>query len=197
MLLVRLFTFLLFFFHIPVVPEQKASALFVPEKPVAHNTGEGDEMLPWLISRKLTWDDFLSEPQHDLDAVALTSTSLGISYRVFDNKLTYGISCHFSKTKSWGVLRTPYILAHEQGHFDITEIFARKLHKALQHYKLNKKTFQKDINTIYKSIVKEKEVFQDTYDSETNHSRNKKAQQKWSEKIERMLAETEPYSDYP
>jgi hypothetical protein len=56
--------------------------------------------------------------------VALTSTALGIAYKVSHGELTYEITCSFSKDKSWGLLKTPYILAHEQGHFDITEIYA-------------------------------------------------------------------------
>ena len=38
-----------------------------------------DEMLPWRAERKLVWDDFLSSPQKQGDAVASTNTSLGIT----------------------------------------------------------------------------------------------------------------------
>ena len=63
-------------------------------------------------------------------------------------------------------MKTDYILSHEQGHFDITEIFARKLNEALQNYTFNKKTFRRDINSIYQSIVEQKEEYQKTYDEE-------------------------------
>ena len=94
-------------------------------------------------------------------------------------------------------MKTDYILAHEQGHFDITEIFARKLHEALQGYQFNKRTFKKDIGQIYQGIVKEKEDFQKKYDGETDHSRNRKMQYDWLETIEQMLEETQAYSNYP
>jgi predicted secreted Zn-dependent protease len=94
-------------------------------------------------------------------------------------------------------MRTDYILAHEQGHFDITELYARALHKALSEYSFNYKTYQKDISAIYQNIVKEKEAFQEAYDSETDHSRRKKAQFEWQDKIDQLLTESEPYETYP
>jgi hypothetical protein len=195
-ILFRFFTLLLLLFYGSVVlkPGTKALAAVVP---AISAEKRHDELIPWSESRRLTWDDFMCEPQHDVDAVALTSTALGISYRISNNQLSYQINCDFSKTKSWGLLKTPYILAHEQGHFDITEIFARKLNKALRHYHFNKRTFKQDINSIYDNIIKEKEAFQETYDSETNHSRNKRIQREWLDRIEEMLEETEPFANYP
>ncbi len=94
-------------------------------------------------------------------------------------------------------MKTDYILAHEQGHFDITEIFARKLNEALQNYDFNKRTFKNDISEIYQSIVRQKEEFQKMYDGETDHSRKRKAQYEGLEKIQSLLDETEHYASYP
>jgi hypothetical protein len=110
---------------------------------------ESEEFIPWSYNERLNWNDFKCEPKTGTDAVASTSTTLGIAYQVTDGQLTYDITCNFSKVKSWGLMKTDYILAHEQGHFDITEIYARKLHQALQNYVYNKRTFKRDINEIY------------------------------------------------
>jgi hypothetical protein len=156
-----------------------------------------NEIIPWTPEERLTWDDFLSEPKRGTDAVASTSTSLGIAYQVQSGQLTYHITCNFSKEKSWGLMKTDYILAHEQGHFDITEIFARKLNEALQNYEFNKRTFKRDINNIYQSIVQQKEDFQHKYDGETDHSRNRKLQYDWLNTIQSLLDETAVYASYP
>ena len=156
-----------------------------------------EEYIPWVQDYRLTWDDFLCEPKRNTDAVASTSTALGIAYQIKNGKLTYQVSCKFSRHKSWGLVKTDYILAHEQGHFDITEIFTRKLHQALQGYPLNRATFQKDINTIYENIVRSKEAFQAAYDAETDHSRNKRKQEEWLERIALLLDDTQPYANYP
>jgi predicted secreted Zn-dependent protease len=94
-------------------------------------------------------------------------------------------------------LRTDYILAHEQAHFDITELIARQLHEALQSYVMNKKTFKQDITRIYNDAVRAKEEMQETYDRETNHSRNKLKQNEWLDRIETLLAQTEYLENYP
>ncbi len=158
---------------------------------------ESQEMIPWELDKRLVWDDFLCEPKVGSDAVASTSTSLGIAYQLSNGELRYHITCYFNKEKSWGLMKTDYILAHEQGHFDITEIFARKLNEALQNYKFSKRNYKRDIGQIYQSIVSEKEEFQRNYDAESDHSRNKKTQYDWLERIEKMLAETQPYAYYP
>jgi hypothetical protein len=158
---------------------------------------EDEEFIPWAFNRRLSWEDFLCEPKKNSDAVASTSTSLGIAYQVEHGQLTYSITCNFSRHKSWGLLKTDYILAHEQGHFDITEIYARKLFKALQEYQFNRKTYRKDVNDIYRAIVQEKEDMQAVYDGESDHSRNRKIQYEWLQKIDQMLDETTPYAQYP
>lgn len=178
---------------IPAKPPIVAKVLVAPvTKPLPE-----EEIIPWKPERKLGWDDFLCSPQKQGDAVASTSTSLGISYQVRNGELTYTITCNFSKKKSWGLLKTDYILAHEQVHFDITELHARKLYQALSNYELNPDTFKKDIAAIYERIVKEKEDMQEAYDSETDHSRRKQIQYQWFDKIQTMLDETAPYANYP
>lgn len=179
-----------------------------PEKPVAFVSAHtqiakkvvvenGEDIIPWRPERLLEWDDFLCTPQKQGDAVASTSTSLGIAYQLKKNKLSYNITCHFSKHKSWGSLKTEYILAHEQAHFDITELHARKLYEALYNYEYNPATFKNDIAAIYERIVKEKEDMQEAYDGETDHSRRKRLQYDWLEKIDKMLSETEMFAVYP
>lgn len=196
MSLFHLFSFAVLFFNSSTASDSKTAKIVAPKKTV-HSSKESGEYLPWTYTRPLTWEDFLCEPKHNTDAVALTSTALGISYNVSGNQLHYEITCSFSKVKSWGILKTSYILAHEQGHFDITEIYARKLHKELLDYKFNRKTFRQDVNAIYDRVVKEKENFQFAYDGLTDHSRNKTVQEEWLQKIEQLLTETESYADYP
>jgi hypothetical protein len=162
-----------------------------------HSTEETAEYIPWQEERLLTWDDFQGPPKRHTDAVASTSTSLGIAYQLANGKLNYQITCNFSKTKSWGSMKTDYILAHEQAHFDITEIYARRLHQALSNYQLNRRTYQEDIGKIYNDIVAGKEALQHAYDGGSDHSRRKKEQYDWLNKIDQLLVETTPYAAYP
>jgi hypothetical protein len=66
----------------------------------------------------------------------------------------------------------------------------------MNEYKFDKNSYQKDLRKIYETITAEKEEFQDQYDRETDHSRNKEQQSDWMAKIKKMLKEYESYADY-
>src|SRR6476659_8430547 len=134
---------------------------------------QNGQFIEWSPVKRLTWDDYLAKPSSSTDAAAITSTALGVEYHLKNNALTYTITCRFSKTNSWGRHKTDYILKHEQGHFDITELFARKLAKELREYKFNPHKYQDDVGKIYKKLMDEKEEYQNKYDKETDLSRNK------------------------
>jgi len=51
--------------------------------------------------------------------------------------------------------KTDYLLNHEQRHFDIAEIFARKLRKELEEYTFNKNNL-KEIENLYKKYLNKK-----------------------------------------
>jgi len=168
--------------------------LAVPSSLFAQSGNE--ELLDWAASRKLTWADYKARPNPDSDAAASTTTYLAIDYNISNTNFSFKIESRFSKTRSWGLHKTDYILSHEQGHFDIAEIFARKLHKEMSEYTFNKKTYQKDLKKIYDTVTEEKTEMQNNYDRETNHSINKREQAEWLIKIKEMLEEYKNYSDY-
>ncbi len=170
------------------------SLLVAPSVLIAQNSDE--ELLDWSSSRKLTWADYKARPNPASDAAASTTTYLAISYDISSTSFSYKIESRFSKTKSWGFHKTDYILSHEQGHFDIAEIFARKLHQKMSEYKFNKKTYQRELKKIYDDVTKEKEEMQNRYDRETNHSIRKEAQAEWLKEIAKMLEDSADWANY-
>src|SRR6187401_2909837 len=154
-----------------------------------------EDFIKWDESRKLTWDDFKAAPRQMGSTAAMTTTHLGFSYSVANGKITYKIDCQFEKNKSWGLVKNDYILKHEQGHFDIAEIFARKLNKEIKEY-LSKSNKHEGMNPIYSKLMQEKRDMQTLYDEESNHSINKTKQAEWNEKIEDLLDELESYKNY-
>lgn len=157
---------------------------------------KNEELVNWSSNRKLTWNDYKALPDPGSDAAASTTTFLSIEYKMNNKNFSYKIESRFSKTRSWGLHKTAYILSHEQGHFDIAEIFARKLHKEMSAYKFNRHRYENDLNRIYNGILKEKEDMQNRYDRETRHSINKEKQTEWLIKIEELLKAYEDYADY-
>jgi Bacterial protein of unknown function (DUF922) len=157
---------------------------------------DNNDYVKWDAAKKLTWNDYKSKPDPYSDAAASTTTVLSIDYKISQNGFDYKIESHFIKSRSWGLHKTDYILSHEQGHFDIAEIFARKLHKQMSEYRFNKKTYQKDLKKIYEDLTDEKTEMQNDYDRETRHSINKEKQAEWLKKIEELLEEYTTYSNY-
>jgi parvulin-like peptidyl-prolyl isomerase len=155
-----------------------------------------EELIQWNAPKQLTWDDYKANPDPHSDAAASTTTYLGIEYNMEGNVFAWKIQCSFSKTKSWARSKTDFILKHEQGHFDIAEIFARKLNERMSGYKFNKDSYKTDLKNIYQAITNEKEELQNQYDKETDHSRKKEEQLNWLKKINKMLEELKDFSGY-
>jgi hypothetical protein len=166
----------------------------IPFVAVAQNKNE--ELLNWSASRRLTWSDYKASPEPGNDDAAATTTYLGIEYNITSSSFGYKIQSRFSKTRSWGRYKDDYVLSHEQGHFDIAEIFARKLNKRMSDYPFNIKTYQQDLNKIYNDILEEKATMQNDYDEETNHSINKTKQAEWLKKIDVLLEQYAGWASY-
>lgn len=152
-----------------------------------------DIELPWKASEKLTWDDFKATPDmdHPYAAITYSGMSYGFSADIVNEEIyvNYKVNCFFVANKSWvkrRYLTDQELLLHEQLHFDITELFARKFRK-----KLGEMTFTKnvkaEIKAVYNRITKEKISTQKRYDLETDHSKNELSQKKWQLKIKNEL----------
>jgi len=90
-----------------------------------------DDFIDWHQDRKLVWADFKGTPETGLDRAALSSIKITADFSFRNTVFSWKIYCRFNRKKSWGKVKTAYILQHEQAHFDITEIHARRLHQRL------------------------------------------------------------------
>lgn len=146
----------------------------------------------WDEKRPLTWKDFGSAMDSSSKHYANTKTSVNYQYHVHGNNnvytLTFTIECLFLPNGSWykHYKQTDALLHHEQLHFDIQELFARKLLAAF-----NEKTYTdnyvKEVKTIYNSIAKEASNMQERYDEETRFSENRSEQLKWDKLVHKQL----------
>lgn len=152
-----------------------------------------DVELPWTVDRKLTWTDFQATPdyKHPYAAITYSGMSYGFSAEIIGGKVAvnYTVNSFFVANKSWvkkRYMRDYVLLKHEQLHFDITELFARKFRKALSEMTFTKNV-KTEIKEVYHAITKEKAKLQELYDAETDHSKNTTAQKMWEQKIANEL----------
>ena len=138
----------------------------------------------------------MGTPDNNDGNAALTCSNINFRFGYGSSGFNYSISCRFDKRKSWGRIKNDYVLAHEQGHFDLAELYARKLNKALREYKYNERTVSKDVNRIYDNLMQEHHKIQNDYDFETDHSLKKAEQKEWFAKIAGELKSHANYANY-
>lgn len=154
------------------------------------------DTISWNADKRLSWKDF--KGKSPLNARAAATTASGITYRFStsgtrDNlEVEFKVDTYFYPNKSWyqPTLCDAVILSHEQLHFDISELYARKMRERLAEAAFTHKNVKAKVKTIYRSINEELAEFQDQYDTETNFSRDREQQVIWNETIAKQLLQT-------
>lgn len=153
-----------------------------------------DEIIKWSKNTNVEWQDFKKEPNPNYSQAASINTGIKFSWnsKNIDGQLVldYEVYSYMKPSNSWVKTdkKSDYLLKHEQIHFDITELHARKLINALKSYEVQPR-IRRDLKNIYQSIIRQRKEMQSQYDKETNHSIDTVAQSIWQQKIEKMLNE--------
>lgn len=154
---------------------------------------DAQNVLAWDSAAKLTWADF--QGKVDVASSFSASTVSGINYKFQLNSDGYSdsIVAVFYRAESWVRFRNDDGLAHEQGHFDITEIFARKLRKRIREFIPKRGSLSQQLKQLYDEVEADREATESLYDEETKHSADGERQAYWKEKIRDQLKELEEY----
>ena len=157
------------------------------------------ERLTWEEGRKLSWSDFKGNPDYSLAFVATTNSGISHSYAIDGkgvlDKSSSKVRAHFYTTFSWYKPEsvTKAILEHEQKHFDISEIYARKFRKRIQEFQFTTNS-KEEIKNLYKSTEEERRNTQQLFDKETDHSKRKNQELLWANRIKDSLKKYEAYT---
>ena len=149
----------------------------------------------WSPNYKLSWEDFQRKP--DLSSKDDAVSSPGIKYHLSASEDSFSVRvfCFFIRSKSWSKIKSSKnLLMHEQGHFDIAELFARKLRKMFSEYKFKAITVGKDIDYLFIMNKQGRNQFDLDYDKKTNHSQNTNQQILWNKKIRVELDELRKFA---
>ena len=151
--------------------------------------------LEWNEKRKLTWSDFKGKPNKLSRNEALTDSGMSIGLSCDDKNSEVTIECFFDPKKSWVKNgKSDYLLAHEQLHFDITELFVRKLRRKIDQLGNDCQKLNDYIEEYYNNNYNAFVAYQHAYDSESKHSLNKEKQAYWEKKVARELEQLKPYA---
>lgn len=151
----------------------------------------------WNIDSLLEYSDYNGTPSFDSNYAALSC--VGIRTEKFmrvGSKMSGKIVAFFDKDSSWiKSSNDSLLLAHENGHFDIVEIYAREIRKKLTRSKIREKGLSNYVDDVFNDYVSRKNKIQALYDFETQHHLNNTEQIKWNNWIKKQLDELASYSD--
>ena len=161
-----------------------------------------NSIIVWKESQKLEWKDFSGEMDKDVFGTAKTVYKIEIVpievYVDEDDNIQnieqLSVIAHFYKNLSWTSSRNVALLAHEQLHFDIAELYARKIRKRFSQLKSNGEFRFSQFQFEYSKLMNACKNFQKKYDLETKHGSNINMNKQWIKTIRNSLKELEYYS---
>ena len=153
----------------------------------------------WNENERLNWSDFKGEPTSNINAAALTASGLTFYFSV---KTTHTrliefnviVEARFYPNQSWYRKKhvNSVVLAHEQLHFDITELHARKLRKQIAEANFTIK-IKREISKLHNTVNKQLKEMQNKYDRDSDYSRSIETQKKWQAFVKRELDKLSKY----
>jgi predicted secreted Zn-dependent protease len=150
--------------------------------------------IEWDNKRRLTWADFkaaVPESSSKFSVAATTACEITVESNVLNvfKKPKFFATNKFSCYASWvkpGQINDS-LLKHEQCHFDIAEVYRRKLQKQLDETEMNFAEAEKIMKEMTRQIGKAYRNEQAVYDEETAHGLNRDKQKEWELKIAALL----------
>ncbi len=98
-----------------------------------------EKEIEWTANRKLTWEDFKGNPKTFTNSNTAAETYCGFGFQtnrvtMFKNAKIFTLNS-FNTNLSWirpDQKNSADLLEHEQGHFDLCEVYTRQLRKKLE-----------------------------------------------------------------
>ena len=164
-----------------------------------------DDFILWQENKKLKIQDFKADNkdtikvnrQQFLGAISAIRIEYSSFQRNKNSVPDFSIKTYFDPNESWMLLKNDYVLQHEQIHFDLTELYARKMRKSVESIRQKNVTnisiYRKKIQ--HWNVMKEKASNQFDADNQDYYikigqkilfQKNPK-QEAWKKKVDREL----------
>ena len=164
-----------------------------------------DDFILWQENKKLKIQDFKADNkdtvkvnrQQFLGAISAIRIEYSSFQRNKNSVPDFSIKTYFDPNESWMLLKNDYVLQHEQIHFDLTELYARKMRKSVESLRQKNVTnisiYRKKIQ--HWNVMKEKASNQFYADNQDYYikigqkilfQKNPK-QEAWKKKVDREL----------
>lgn len=162
-------------------------------KVVLQKNTDDDDKIVFSKNSVLQIEDFTGRPDDLSDGAAATYSGFTVSYEM-NNKAgptiaTVDVTPFMQRSQSWMKKegKSPYVLRHEQIHFNITGYLTCQFIKAVETFPFTQENFKTEMNQLQKKYVTIISNTQHLYDDETQHGQDIAKQKEWDNKIEQEL----------
>jgi hypothetical protein len=177
---------------VPIAPPLEAE---ISQQMAAHDA------MAWSATRPLTWKDFRgTAPSGGMEG-AQTAYSLFYGLRCTRSLFQFQVTTGFLPRESWvkpsvvaNADESRRTLEHEQTHFDLSEVYARRMRKYFADlYRPCDQTLDR-WRTVAQQYIRDEAAAQGRYDGETRHGLTLARQRAWGSDIVRQLKELDAFA---
>jgi uncharacterized protein DUF922 len=153
------------------------------------------DLIEWNENTKVKWDDYKGGIT-DTSKIASSSCGIYCIPQVLGDSASVTLIAYFDCNKSWVNKHhaDSLFLKHEQGHFDLTEAYARKLRKKISGIRPARENFSAEIKKFYNWAWEDLQKQQEAYDKATDHGAVDFAQRVWDAHIQNLLLQNSKYA---
>jgi Bacterial protein of unknown function (DUF922) len=149
-----------------------------------------EEVIVWSAARQLDWKDFKAKPEGGALGGARIAISHDYSIGCRDGVLQARVRAIMQPARSWVTYRivssglaSRVGLRHEQLHFDLAEVYARRIRKLMQELPRPCTQSDAELNAMAERVIKEHWDLQQRYEVQTEHGQVERQQNEWERKI--------------
>ena len=154
---------------------------------------QAPEPIVWSPERKLAWSDFHGRPPRLLDG-ARSALGYNSTFGCRDGKLEFSILAVFVPEESWVTeriktsgLASPVGLRHEQTHFDLKEIYARRIRKMFTELPTPCPRSDDAFYALAEKLMRDESATQERFERETQAGENEYRQNEWERRVKADL----------
>jgi hypothetical protein len=151
-----------------------------------------DRIKVWGKQTELEYKDFRGTIDEDSPYSAISY--VGFNYEYSNNVVN--AFCYFDCGKSWIKGTDSFLLVHEQGHFNLSEVYVRRLKRMIESHDFKRNSIEFELDSLYNANFAEFMKTNELYEHETNYSNNHTMQHQWNITISKWLSDLEEYSSH-
>ena len=153
-----------------------------------------DHAFPWSAGRRLAWRDFQGSPPAEGAEGAKTSYTMYSAWKCRGDVFEFRVIAGFRPRQSWvkaivlnDSTQRRTVLGHEQTHFDLAEVHARRMRQAYADLARPCARPDAELSGLARRLARDEKAEQTRYDTETNHGLLADRQAAWSRDVARRL----------